>query len=140
MKINHANNSWAKYSQTINDLVIRTGRAPTKHSTYFKKLRPFSQFSAWPLCPKRHISALSGYTLAPQLDLKPVEQFLKRHASLARTEPLLRTSPLLSHASNEWHGPALEKAVAIKRMASLMHETIVVMKSLTVIQATHHKG
>lgn len=140
MKINHAQNSWTKYSKTINDLVTRNTRAHVKHSTVFKKLRPFQQFCAWPLCPKRHISALSGYTLAPLLDLKPVEQFLKRHASLARTEPLLRTSPLLSHVHNEWHGPALEKAVAIKRMASLMHETLVVMKSLTLIQTTHHKG
>lgn len=140
MKINQANNSWSKYSQTISDLVIKTSQAHQKPSSDYKKLRPFQQFAAWPSCPKRHISALSGYTLAPQLDLRPVEQFLKRHASLARTEPLLRTSPLLHHASNEWHGPALEKAVAIKRMASLMHETLFVMKSLSTIQATRHRG
>jgi hypothetical protein len=126
MKINDAHNSWAKYSKTINDFVIRSTISTKKPKTFFKKLRPYEPFCAWPSCPKRHISALSGYTLAPHLDLKPVEQFLKRHA---RSEPLLR-----------WHGPALEKAVAIKRMASLMHETIVVMKSLTLIQATYHKG
>jgi len=140
MKINHAHNSWAKYSKTISDLVIRASHTHLKQSSNYKKLRPFQQFAAWPSCPKRHISALSGYMLAPQLDLKPVEQFLKRHASLARTEPLLRTSPLLNHASNEWHGPALEKAVAIKRMASLMHETLFVMKSFAHIQATRHRG
>jgi hypothetical protein len=140
MRINDAHNSWAKYSQTINDFVTPAGTKRSKKHLSFKKIRPYQRFLAWPLCPKRHISALSGYTRVPQLDLRQIEQFLKRHASLAQTEPLLRTSPLLNHATHEWHGPALEKAVAIKRMASLMHETLVVMKSLTLIQATHHRA
>ena len=78
MKISHAHhNSWAKYSQELSDLITRTSNAQIKHRSFFRKLRPFQQFSAWPLCPKRNISALSGYTLAPRLNFKTVEQFFK---------------------------------------------------------------
>jgi len=143
MKINHAPTSWEKYSKTLADLVTNSNSKPKKNilAPAYKNLRPHRHFVSWPSCPKRRISFLCGYTSASQLELKlelkSIKNFLKRHSSLARTEPLLRNSSLLNH---QWHGQALEKAVAIKRMASLLHETLSTMKILELVQTSNYRG
>jgi hypothetical protein len=142
MKISTSNNSWvkSKYNQSISHWVNLGSKTSNKKIIAYKKLRPHNQFLAWPSCPKRHLSFLSGLMLQPGLNLKAVEQFLKRHAALVRGEPLLRTSPLLTQKNQESHAAVLEKAVAIQRMARLMHETVASIKLLTVIRDGHHRG
>lgn len=140
MKIISTRNSWTKYAKALNEFVNPKFGTRASEIVGYKKLRPINQFLSWPSMPKRQISAQSGFSLAPSLDLQPIEHFLKRHESLARTEPLLRTSPLLSPAIDDIPMTVLEKAVAIKRMASLMHETLLSMKNVSQIQSSYHRG
>lgn len=140
MKINYAQNSYKKYAKALTNFINpKTGTKNTLRIAY-KKLKPTNKFLSWPSMPERQISTQSGFFLPPRLDLRPIEHFLKRHESLARMEPLLRTSPLLSHALDDMPTTVLEKAVAIKRMASLMDETLSAMKSVLQIRASHHQG
>jgi hypothetical protein len=93
-----------------------------------RKLRAHNEFSAWPVCAKRNLSYVVGYNNKPALDIKHIEQFLKRHFSLAHPEPLY----------SDENGAALERVIAIKKMANLMQQTLSAIKTFS--QLSHFRG
>jgi hypothetical protein len=126
MKIQNTSNNLIKYGQFLEQLVANKNLSFNKPQT-FRKLRPSNHFIAWPSCPKRHISFISGLSSTPHLDLNSLENFLKRQDSPEHIEDLN-------------FGPALEKAIALKKMTGLIHETLSTMKALTHLKKSIFKG
>jgi hypothetical protein len=131
MKINHRLNPWRNLSQKLYSF---WSLQPKSLLAERRLLKPNNRFLSWPNMPKRMLCAQSGYELPPKVDLKVLERFLEKHKKNEGVSSMLATS------LDDWQNFNVHQAIAVKKMASLIGETIAEMKMVEMTYNCHKKG
>lgn len=131
MKVQKNYSPWRAFSEKISTFLA------TPKKSFFaqrKWQRQGNCFLSWPNMPKRLLSVQSGFSLPPKIDVKKIENFLRRHK--ARQE----IKPMLNNPFDDWRGWNMQQALAVDKMATLISETVSDIKALELIHICHKKG
>lgn len=130
MKIQNRLSPWQFLGEKIT-MLLSPQKERTSPSRKLLKLN--NHFLSWPNIPKRLLAAQSGYSLPPTIDIKRLELFMKGHKTQQGIGP--RFGSL-----DDWRGLNVHQALAVKKMAILVYETMIEMKRVELIHVGTIKG
>lgn len=117
-------------------------RAHKKAGEQVKETRAHghNQFSAWPEQPDRRLNLLAFGVKEPKVNIRALEQFLKRTSPEDISYRGLLSSHLLHGSLDAQSAAEMQKTIALQKMVALVNATIADMKMIELNHLARNKG